>query len=926
MAAAVVNKITINRINQYYREAQAAEPSPEDGAASDRSSAGNGGATPTTQSAIDVASGLRLPLGEAAVFAIHGAFGICKVHQSNVATGRRQQSLQSPSLSEETSSSTEAEHQGQGQGRSLTVATANASSVLTTAKPSPSCATDAERLRGALRAARYGLNLLTLGQLEIAALGDLLRDVDLVIQMLLSLTDGADADETKQIFAQVEQTIFAGLQELVDEHLLPRLKGSEGDRNILELEVVGGSTTRSRAEHALPSKRPMTSADKTMTNSSNTGTTPGHAANPDSLVPPRIGFGTWRLNGTACEEAVYAALHHAHVRHLDTAESYGNLRCLRKAIGRSGIARAELYITTKISHFSSFHTVFYEIRRQLKILGTNYFDLVLLHRYPYGDPAALESAWRGLQELVVERGMARSVGVSNFGFAELEHLERFLSAEEEIEKQKESAGVAPRREKSTSCYAAQEQRSRPHPVLRPSVIQNKFSVYSPGQNEVALDRDFLAHVQARYGKQAFVGFSQLFANEDLGHFLSPVRDPLVITLADALSCSPAQLLHAFSLEKHVGVIPQSRSLGRIAENAVDVARTNFAELPPRVKYFLERISGTGLAHNRDVMRRHLMGTYSTLKFWGQPQTLANAGALHSVYGAGGQFQYKILGEGVEGVLDSVFGDRANGGEENEFLGSSPSAAYVAGWRWRYVLSHEPRDGASGTGMKRSKAFNYYLLTPRDAVALLIMGMADTLDQANGRCGWCEWLRPFNELSGDWPGNSKPPLHLASGGPGAPPPAQPTPVTGLDQPPQMISLEDTRQQVQTTTDTMRQNMRDMVLRDGQLRGLDNKSATLNTTAGQFSQSSRQLHQKMVVRQYFFYFVLGLLFVDAICYLIFPEYYWTATFFLVLSGGLGYYCVEKWQKGLGVASAGGNQGSAYVEFADDQGAVPMGREGV
>lgn len=143
---------------------------------------------------------------------------------------------------------------------------------------------------------------------------------------------------------------------------------------------------------------------------------------------------------------------------------------------------------------------------------------------------------------------------------------------------------------------------------------------------------------------------------------------------------------------------------------------------------------------------------------------------------------------------------------------------------------------------------------------------------------------------------------------------------------MISLEDTRQQVQTTTDTMRQNMRDMVLRDGQLRGLDNKSATLNTTAGQFSQSSRQLHQKMVIRQYFFYFVLGLLFVDAICYLIFPDYYWTATFFLALSGGLGYYCVEKWQKGRGVASAGGNQGSAYVEFADDQGAVPMGREGV
>ncbi|CAD7925424.1 unnamed protein product, partial [Amoebophrya sp. A25] len=65
-----------------------------------------------------------------------------------------------------------------------------------------------------------------------------------------------------------------------------------------------------------------------------------------------------------------------------------------------------------------------------------------------------------------------------------------------------------------------------------------------------------------------VGYSQLFANEDLGHFLSPVDDPIVRALADFENYSPSELLHQFSLRKNVAVIPKSTNEKRIRENAM----------------------------------------------------------------------------------------------------------------------------------------------------------------------------------------------------------------------------------------------------------------------------------------------------------------------------------------------------------------------
>ncbi|CAD7928574.1 unnamed protein product [Amoebophrya sp. A120] len=131
------------------------------------------------------------------------------------------------------------------------------------------------------------------------------------------------------------------------------------------------------------------------------------------------------------------------------------------------------------------------------------------------------------------------------------------------------------------------------------------------------------------------------------------------------------------------------------------------------------------------------------------------------------------------------------------------------------------------------------------------------------------------------------------------------------PSRMVSLEQTRGQVQTATDTLKQSMQQMVARDGQLRGLDNKSATLNSTAGQFSQSSRQLQQKMMLRQYFLYFLCALLFIDAVAYVLFSDSYWTVTFMLVLVGAGSYFAMNKYKQHLESSSA-----SSYVEFADDR----------
>ena len=132
---------------------------------------------------------------------------------------------------------------------------------------------------------------------------------------------------------------------------------------------------------------------------------------------PRLGLGVWLISsGKSCESAVRAALDVGY-RHIDTAAFYGNEESVGKAIRDSGIARDEIYLTTKLWN-SDHGNPERALERSLGKLKMDYVDLYLIH-YPV--PERLRS-WRGLGTACAQRGKTRSIGVSNFTIRHLTEL------------------------------------------------------------------------------------------------------------------------------------------------------------------------------------------------------------------------------------------------------------------------------------------------------------------------------------------------------------------------------------------------------------------------------------------------------------------------------------------------------------------------
>jgi 2,5-diketo-D-gluconate reductase B len=126
---------------------------------------------------------------------------------------------------------------------------------------------------------------------------------------------------------------------------------------------------------------------------------------------PRLGLGTWPMQGAACQRAVESALSLGY-RHLDTAEMYGNEDAVGAGIAASGLPREEVFLTTKIWNDKPNGAA---IRRafdaSLKRLATPYVDLLLIH-WPSPE-LDLPDALKGLAAIRAE-GRARAIGVSNF--------------------------------------------------------------------------------------------------------------------------------------------------------------------------------------------------------------------------------------------------------------------------------------------------------------------------------------------------------------------------------------------------------------------------------------------------------------------------------------------------------------------------------
>ena len=130
---------------------------------------------------------------------------------------------------------------------------------------------------------------------------------------------------------------------------------------------------------------------------------------------PLLGLGVWQVpDGPDCVRAVRWAIE-AGYRHIDTAQAYGNEASVGRALRESGLARDEVFLTTKFHPGRSdpLREIAYSVQR----LGVDYVDLYLVH-WPQGG-----ATWAGSGiESACERSYPRSIGVSNFSAAELDEV------------------------------------------------------------------------------------------------------------------------------------------------------------------------------------------------------------------------------------------------------------------------------------------------------------------------------------------------------------------------------------------------------------------------------------------------------------------------------------------------------------------------
>src|ERR1019366_3400759 len=125
---------------------------------------------------------------------------------------------------------------------------------------------------------------------------------------------------------------------------------------------------------------------------------------------PILGFGVFQITDAAeCERSVVDAIQTGY-RLVDTAASYLNEEAVGRGIKRSGVAREELFITTKLwIQKNGYEGTKRAFENSLKRLELDYLDLYLIHQ-PYGD---IYGEWRAMDDLYQEKKI-RAIGVANF--------------------------------------------------------------------------------------------------------------------------------------------------------------------------------------------------------------------------------------------------------------------------------------------------------------------------------------------------------------------------------------------------------------------------------------------------------------------------------------------------------------------------------
>ena len=223
-------------------------------------------------------------------------------------------------------------------------------------------------------------------------------------------------------------------------------------------------------------------------------------------IPP-LGLGTWQIpDGPECVNAVRWALELGY-RHIDTAQVYGNETSVGRGLRESGVARDEVFVTTKFYPRSRDPAA--QAEASLRRLNLDHVDLYMIHWPRRG----ATWAWPGMQR-ARELGYARWIGVSNFSSDQMDQL----TAEA---------------------------------TVMPAVNQVQFSPFE-------YRRGLLDECE-RLGV-VLEAYSPLGTGRHLG-------DATVTRIAERLERTPAQVLLRWCVQREVPVIPKSTHRERIEENA-----------------------------------------------------------------------------------------------------------------------------------------------------------------------------------------------------------------------------------------------------------------------------------------------------------------------------------------------------------------------
>lgn len=226
---------------------------------------------------------------------------------------------------------------------------------------------------------------------------------------------------------------------------------------------------------------------------------------------PQLGFGVFQVTDWhVCEQAVLQALEIGY-RSLDTASSYQNEEAVGAAIRKSGVARQDIFLTSKAYiQEMGYENTKAAFARSCEKLGTDYLDLYLIHM-PFAD---YYGAWRAMEELYKE-GRIRAIGISNF------LPDRLIDFCENVS-------------------------------VMPAVNQLEIHPFYQRREELAL--------MAEYGIQA-EGWAP-FAEGMNGMFTNPV----LTAIAKAHGKTVAQVILRWNIQRQIICIPKSVHRNRMEEN------------------------------------------------------------------------------------------------------------------------------------------------------------------------------------------------------------------------------------------------------------------------------------------------------------------------------------------------------------------------